>query len=195
MRNWLLRNRPFFIFIPLVVAMAAWAVTHSALGLGHLSILAFTGLGAWTFLEWLLHRAMHIDTGIGFIERLQDTAHLRHHREPDDLEHSVVRLRASIPITLLLLGVARLTLGQLDQAFAVISGLLIGYLFYEAVHLSAHAAHPLPGLRSLQRMHLRHHFGSNDRAFGVTSPLWDWIFGTYRPRSGSEAMGLRAARR
>jgi len=197
MRNWLLRNRPFFVFIPLLVTMGAWAVTHSALGLGHLSILAFMGLGSWTFLEWLLHRAMHIDTGIAFIGRLQDSAHLRHHREPDDLEHSVVRLRASIPITFLLLGVARLAFGHLDQALAVMCGLLTGYLFYEAVHLSAHtahAAHPLPGLRSLRRMHLRHHFGQNDRAFGVTSPLWDWIFGTYRTRSGSQATDLRPAR-
>lgn len=184
MRKWLLRNRPFLIFIPLVVAMGAWTVNHNILGLGLLSVLALIGLGAWTSLEWFLHRAMHIDTGIAFIERLQDSAHLRHHREPHDLEHSVVRLRASIPITLLLLGVARLSFGQLDHAFAIMCGLLIGYLFYEAVHLSAHAAHPLPGLQSLRRMHLRHHFGQNDRAFGVTSPLLDWVFGTYRARSG-----------
>lgn len=64
----------------------------------------------------------------------------------------------------------------------------------EAVHLSAHAVHPLPGLRSLRRMHLRHHHGGNDRAFGVTSPLWDWVFGTYRPRSESQASGMRPAR-
>ncbi len=194
MRNWLLRNRPFLVFVPLVVTAAVWAVTHSANGLGHLSILAFMGLSVWSLLEWLLHRAMHIDTGIGFIERLQDWAHLRHHREPDDLEHSVVRLRASIPITLLLLGVARLALGHMDQAFAVMCGLLIGYLFYEAVHLSAHAAHPLPGLRSLRRLHLRHHYGGNDRAFGVTSPLWDWVFGTRSARSEKRSIGLRPAK-
>ncbi len=190
MQNWLLRNRPFLIFVPVVAAMAGWSVTHSTLGPIRLLILGISGLVAWTLMEWVLHRAMHIDTGIGLIERLQDSAHLRHHREPDDLEHSMVRLRASVPIVLLLFGVAWLALGQIDEALAVMCGLLIGYLFYEFVHLSAHAAHPPPGLRSLQRMHLRHHFGSNDRAFGVTSPVWDFIFGTYRatePRTSARA--------
>ncbi len=183
MRNWLLRNRPFLVFVPLVAAMAAWAATTSPVGPGRLAVLGFLGLAAWTLVEWVVHRAMHIDTGIGFIERLQDSAHLRHHREPDDLEHSVVRLRVSLPITLFLFGAARLAFGQVDQALAVLCGLLTGYLFYEFVHLSAHAAHPPPGLRTLRRMHLRHHFGGSDRAFGVTSPFWDWIFGTYRTRS------------
>jgi len=183
MRNWLLRNRPFLVYIPLVAAMAAWSATHGDREPGHLTLLGFLGLAAWTLLEWVAHRAMHVNTGIGVISRLQESAHLRHHREPHDLEHSVVRLRASLLITLLLFGAAWLALGEVDQAIVVLCGLLIGYLFYEFVHLSAHAPRPPPGLRSLQRMHLRHHFGGSDRAFGVTSPIWDWVFGTYRQRS------------
>ncbi len=176
-------------------AAAGWLATHSTLTLGGLLSLWLGGLAAWTLLEWLLHRAMHLDTGIAVIARLQDSAHLRHHREPDDLEHSIIRLRNSLPITMLLFGILVLMLGQVDQALAVLCGLITGYLLYEGVHLSAHALRPLPGLRALRRLHLRHHFARNDLAFGVTSPVWDWIFGTYR--AGSEprpsGSGLRRA--
>ncbi len=194
-KSWLLRNRPFLVFIPLAAATAVWTLSRTTLGPARFALFGFLGLGAWTLLEWLVHRGMHADTGIAAIERLQDSAHLRHHREPDDLEHSVISLRHSVPIATLLFTLARVILGQTDQALAVMCGVLLGYLFYEFVHLTAHAQHPLPGLRSLQRMHLRHHFGHNDCTFGVTSPLWDWIFGTYRgdlaKRSGKSSSATR----
>jgi len=177
-KNWFLRNRPFLVYPPLATVMLAYALLSATVTPVAVVGLYFVGAASWTLLEWLLHRAMHLPTGIDWISQLQYSAHLRHHREPDDLEHCVVRLRNGIPITIVLLFATRMVLGDWESATAFLSGLLTGYLFYEFVHLTGHAGRRLPALRFLQRYHTLHHFEQWNRCFGVTSPLWDWVFGT-----------------
>ena len=181
MKNWLLRNRAFLVFVP-VIAFFSWAAGE-ALSFTAFTLLAVSGVLSWTLIEWLAHRAMHVKTGIASIDRLQEEAHLRHHREPDDLEHSVVHLSASIPISGLLLLTAWLIGGSWPHAFCWTGGVLAGYLCYEIVHLTAHGGPRTQPLRSLHAYHLRHHFQQYDRGFGVTSPLWDLVFGTLPSRS------------
>ena len=186
MRNWLLRNRAFLVFGPAVGAGVAWLIVagggnHEAASWGTLAKLlglALIGVLIWTLMEWVLHRLMHVDTGVALVERIQDSAHLRHHREPADLEHSVARLRFTIPAAGLLLLLARLACGGWPEAVAVMIGLLGGYMWYEFVHLCSHAKSRVPGLAQVIRHHQKHHFVSSRRAYGVTSPLWDWVFGT-----------------
>ncbi|MCK6457046.1 MAG: sterol desaturase family protein, partial [Phycisphaerae bacterium] len=74
----------------------------------------------------------------------------------------------------------------LSIALAAHAGLLLGYVAYEFVHLSSHAGRRWGPLRALDRYHMRHHFENANRTFGVTTPLWDWVFGTL-PRQRSRA--------
>ena len=32
--------------------------------------------------------------------------------------------------------------------------------------------------RYLKRHHMLHHYKTPDQRFGVSSPLWDWVYGT-----------------
>ncbi len=110
--------------------------------------------------------------------RIQDSAHLRHHREPDDWAHSVLKLSSSIPLALLLFGMAYICWGDFHRALLFHAGLLSGYIFYELIHLLDHLPLRVPLIGPLLRYHARHHFGDVRRTYGVTPPLWDWVFGT-----------------
>ena len=174
----LLRARPFLAFVPWVTSVFLWSAASGTIPLVTAAFLVLAGLFGWTLIEWVLHRAMHLHVRWAAVSRFQDQAHLRHHREPHDVEHSVVMLRASIPLSVVFFGLALLLVRELDAALLFHAGLLVGYLAYEFVHLATHAKWRLPGLGFLARYHNLHHFRGWNRTFGVTTPLWDWVFGT-----------------
>ncbi|PYR86413.1 MAG: hypothetical protein DMG18_02830 [Acidobacteria bacterium] len=75
-------------------------------------------------------------------------------------------------------------LGSAFSAAGVITGIWTGFLYYEAVHYRVHFSLSESGFIARQRRrHFYHHFTNNKRGFGVTSPLWDHVFGTTLPRS------------
>ena len=59
------------------------------------------------------------------------------------------------------------------------AGIITGYMVYSSIHYSIHTYKPIKGLKFLWAHHLKHHNPKyEDRAFGVTSPFWDWVFRT-----------------
>lgn len=197
LNNWLLRNRPFLVFIPCVVGCLCWLRSQEELSAPLALGWSGAGLFAWTLLEWALHRTMHVPTGIKPLAQLQDSAHLRHHREPDDLEHSVIQLCGSIPLCAVLFAFVWAIVGDLPRAVAFQAGLVTGYLWYEAVHLAAHSGFRVLWLGATARYHARHHHQNWNRGFGVTTPLWDIVFGTFaacarKPHGSAETPGTEA---
>jgi dihydroceramide fatty acyl 2-hydroxylase len=65
---------------------------------------------------------------------------------------------------------------------AITAGVMAGYLFYCTIHVSMHhgraAGFGRYG-RMMLALHQAHHRGGKGN-FGVTSPLWDFAFRTYR---------------
>ncbi len=65
-------------------------------------------------------------------------------------------------------------------AGAFTGGLMLGYLWYASIH---HIVHRRPGgpgafAQGLRRRHLLHHHFDERGNFGVTTSLWDKMFGT-----------------
>ena len=59
------------------------------------------------------------------------------------------------------------------------AGFLVGYLIHDLTH---YATHHLPMRSSfakyLKRHHMIHHYKNPEIRFGVSSPIWDFVFGT-----------------
>ncbi len=59
-------------------------------------------------------------------------------------------------------------------------GWMLGYLFYEMMHWRAHARSPRGRYDLwLRRHHFHHHFGHPMANHGVTTALWDHVYGTF----------------
>jgi sterol desaturase/sphingolipid hydroxylase (fatty acid hydroxylase superfamily) len=147
-------------------------------------VLPASGLLLWTLLEYVLHSRFFHDPPRGF--HWMSDSHGSHHDAPDDPERIVGRLSLSLPMAAGLFAILSLVLWDVGRAALVFVGLAVGYLSYEVIHFSIHRVAAVRRLvRPLASHHLHHHYADASRCFGVTTPLWDWVFRTGRREVGS----------
>jgi len=155
--------------------------------LGHSTLLGTLGLMGigillWTFLEYILHRWVFHYQPPGWSGKMWIfMAHGYHHEFPDDK----LRLVAP-PLMIGLLGTITGFLYYLVFGAAlwaqVFAGTFLGYLAYDWIHYYTHHFHPRRGVgKWLRQYHLQHHFDPRHDRFGISTPLWDFLFRTYRP--------------
>ncbi len=142
------------------------------------SLPAATVLGAlsWSWTEYVLHRfAMHEMRGKGLASR----EHLKHHADVTYFAPASKKLLSAAGTTAVAFPIAA-KVGGRRWATAFTTGLIATYFWYEVVHRRLHTHPPTHAYgRWARRSHLHHHFGSPMRNHGVTSPVWDQVFGTY----------------
>ena len=139
------------------------------------------GLLFWSFFEYIMHRyVFHINEHIRGTDRFQFIVHGVHHSHPKDEERVFMPPVPGFLITSLLLGINFLIMG--NAAFFFTAGMVTGYMIYSYIHYSVHAKPPHPRFRRLWQHHALHHYKYPDRAFGVSSPLWDIVFRTMPPK-------------
>lgn len=126
------------------------------------------GIFAWTFTEYLIHGVLsHIFRTI--VGRL----HAVHHRNAN----AVFTVRAWAPITFVWIVLAVLVGWSPGTVF--FAGMTTGFVVYEIMHYRIHFRRPTNAFETwLRERHLIHHRRDPKRCLGVTSPLWDLIFGT-----------------
>jgi sterol desaturase/sphingolipid hydroxylase (fatty acid hydroxylase superfamily) len=108
--------------------------------------------------------------------------HLSHHDNPRLRGRVFSGLVISAPVATAYLLLAWFTIGSLRAAAYLFTGLMMGYFYYEWLHFrSHHRKARLRLFRYLRRYHLLHHYQTPKLRFGVSSPLFDIIFGTFRP--------------
>jgi dihydroceramide fatty acyl 2-hydroxylase len=150
-----------FVTFPLLAIVIAAIDCRSIAWLGW----AAAGALLFTFVEYWVHRtALH---GLLF-----HGSHERHHTHP--AEYVVFPIYYTPAIFLAF---------YLVLPLPVFAGFVAGYCWFLVWHHILHHVDLNSWPRPVRRYaiwHLAHH---HDDAcnFGITVPLWDWLFGTYRP--------------
>lgn len=146
-----------------------------------LLVLILTGLAFWSLLEYLLHRYFfHWNPQDLRMRRIIHQLHFNHHKDPRHPDKILVHPFYSLPVSGMLGWGFYLVTGTLLAATGLLAGLWAGFLYYEWVHYRLHLGKKSRGLLKRQRRwHFYHHFVDPDHCFGVTSPLWDVVLGTW----------------
>jgi sterol desaturase/sphingolipid hydroxylase (fatty acid hydroxylase superfamily) len=171
---------PLIIFAVYTGGLLYWNITHTSLTLIQTLGLFVVGALSFSWVEYMVHRhVFHMKTFSEAREKLQYTMHGVHHEFPKDKDRLAMPPVLSITIATVLLLIFRVVLG--DMVFAFLPGFLVGYALYLAVHYMVHAYQPPKNfLKALWVNHGIHHYKDGEIVFGVSSPLWDYIYGTMR---------------
>ena len=174
------------LYVPVVVAFLIYAVLWLQLGLGRVALYFAAGVLFWTIFEWLFHRfVFHFqpNSELGF--KIQFLIHGVHHQYPKDEERLVMPVAVSGLVAIAVWLLMEAVIGS--PAYALFPGFVFGYLCYDMIHFSIHhfKTPRSPVLKTIWLHHLDHHYRDPGNGFGVSSPLWDWVFRTAFPSRGS----------
>lgn len=173
---------PVSIFILYSSGLLYWSITHTALTV-YMSVGMFIlGLLLFTWVEYMVHRhVFHMKVYNQARAKLQYTIHGVHHEFPKDKDRLAMPPLMSVTIATILLLILKVVLG--DLVFSFLPGFLVGYTAYLSVHYMVHAyAPPKNFFKALWINHSVHHYKDGEIVFGVSSPLWDYIYGTMNER-------------
>ncbi len=177
---------PAIIYFPIVAYMIQKTYVTQVGPFYAISLFIF-GLIVWSFTEYVLHRfVFHFVPRSGWGKKIHFMFHGVHHDYPNDSTRLVMPPVVSIPLAALFYALFFNILGAhyLPPFFA---GFILGYLAYDLTHYAVHHF-SLHGKISLylKQQHMRHHYMDPDNNFGVSSPLWDFVFGTFAKKQREE---------
>ncbi|WP_240141028.1 sterol desaturase family protein [Sphingobacterium bovisgrunnientis] len=137
------------------------------------------GLAFWTFAEYVLHRwVFHFHPKSEWGKRIHFIFHGVHHDFPKDRLRLVMPLSASIPMATIIYLIFYVFFAEFTLS-AFFAGFLFGYLIYDECHYAMHHANFKSGFfKKIKDHHMLHHYAYPEKGFGVSSALWDKIFGS-----------------
>lgn len=168
---------PLVIFFGGGTALSVYSYIKFDLNGLNLFMYFLIGMLLFTLIEYLVHRFLyHLpqvyeEGGIAF------ALHGIHHKYPKDKKRLVMPPVLSVVLATIILGINYFLMGP--YGFAFTGGFLFGYAAYLSVHFIVHRFKPPKNFfKQLWIHHSIHHYQDDEVAFGVSSPLWDVVFGT-----------------
>src|SRR5713101_4819966 len=171
---------PLVLYMPVVGYMLYISVSRRKLSILAVAGLFLLGILLWTLLEYLIHRYIfHYEPKTRLGKRLHYIIHGVHHDYPNDARRLVMPPSVSIPLAILFWALFAITLGRFAPAAS--AGFGFGYICYDSIHYAIHHFAMKRGVWLwLKQYHLRHHYNDDHAGYGVSSPLWDYVFRTTR---------------
>jgi sterol desaturase/sphingolipid hydroxylase (fatty acid hydroxylase superfamily) len=175
------RFTPLYFYAGVMLCLgllSAWAGLFSWRTVPLLTI----GLFSWSLFEYVMHRFIfHYDARSRLGRRFLHHAHVSHHENPAAKSGLSSSLILGLPIGAVYWPFAWAVTGSWVAASWLFIGLAAGFFTYKWVHFQCHHRRSrLRLLRYLRHYHLLHHYKTPKLRFGVTSPLFDLVFGTFR---------------
>lgn len=169
---------PIILFFIIGAISFYFAVRATDIKLGTGVLVFIAGLIGFTLLEYLMHKYFfHMEPDNLIKDKIQYHVHGVHHDYPKDKFRMAMPPFMSLAYALILYFIFTFLMG--DYGLYFLPGFLLGYSVYSGVHYAVHALKPPNNfLKVLWINHAIHHYKNHDVAFGVSSPLWDYIFGT-----------------
>lgn len=168
---------PAVLWIP-IMAASWWIGTQRGAAWWASILLTVAGFLLWTFFEYVLHRWIFHHIPEDPVKR--QSYYLVHqiHHDYHEWDRLVAPPMMSITLGVIFWVVFRLCFGAVLM-WPVYAGFIIGYLAYDYTHFYTHFGTPKSKYtKLLRRRHMQHHTTYPDKWYGVSSPLWDYVFGT-----------------
>ena len=178
---------PLWVYVPFVAFLMYLSLVNFEVSIIVTAALFVAGMFAWTFAEYVFHRFLfHYHPKSAWGKRLIWILHGVHHDYPSDAWRLVMPLPISLPLAVVFYTLFYLVIGE-SHTPAFMAGFVTGYLIYDIGHYAVHHFPIKGGIWGyLREHHMRHHFKSPHQGYGVSSPLWDYVFGTMFKARSSE---------
>ncbi len=170
---------PLIIYAPVIAFLLYRAAFVYPVPVWSAALLYSAGALAWTLTEYVLHRwGFHYEPTTSWGKSLHFIFHGVHHDYPRDSKRLVMAPVVSIPLAILFYAGFYLLLGEVNVS-PVFAGFLFGYLCYDMIHYATHhfSIKSRMGLW-LKQHHMLHHYQDEEKRYGVSTPVWDYVFGT-----------------
>lgn len=172
---------PVSLFFLYAAGLIYWTKTATDLLNWQIALLFLAGWAVFTFVEYHIHRGLfHMEHGESTEKQKEVSYKLHgvHHAYPKDKQRLAMPPVMSIAIGTILLLIFELIIDK--YSFSFLAGFLVGYACYLIVHYSVHIFRaPNNFLKPLWTNHNYHHYKDDHAMFGVSSPFWDYVYGTY----------------
>ncbi|HMG82458.1 MAG TPA: sterol desaturase family protein [Ferruginibacter sp.] len=173
----------FSIYMPAIFYMLYYSDYELHFGMQQIGLTFLAGMFFWTFFEYILHRFIfHFFSENEQAMKIIYVIHGNHHEYPRDRERLFMPPVPSIilaSVVFILMYFIANIFHDSQYVFAFFPGFIVGYLMYGSMHYAIHAWNPpYSWMKPLWRNHHLHHYKNEERGFGVSTTLWDRLFGT-----------------
>lgn len=177
----LTKTHPLLIwgmYVPILSYLIYLGATDHGFSTMRIIGLFLAGAFFWSLFEYVAHRFLfHWDPKTDRAKKIVYVLHGNHHHFPRDRQRLFMPPVPSLIIATTLFSIMWLIMGSFALAF--FPGFLIGYLMYGTMHYAIHAWNPpFRWMKPLWRNHHLHHYKNEHNGYGVSSTLWDHVFGT-----------------
>jgi sterol desaturase/sphingolipid hydroxylase (fatty acid hydroxylase superfamily) len=166
------------IYLPVIVYSLYFGGIRLDYSIGRVVLVFLGGMLFWTLFEYIMHRFIfHWVAENERARKIVYVMHGNHHEFPRDKERLFMPPVPSMILASLIFFLLNWIMG--GNVFLFFPGFVLGYLLYGSMHYAIHAWNPpYKWMKPLWRNHHLHHYKDDHKGFGVSTTIWDRIFGT-----------------